>query len=392
MIAVLLSLVVAVEGHGRLTVPVPRNGGLNPANIENAPSSTDASGSSFVCRHGEPFQNQARAQVSAGQKLTLKWSFGAAHVGDCSVYISYDINAALSEMKFFKIANLPDCRSQNNLDVQIDIPDFIPAGNAIMRWDWYALHQHPSVEFYNQCVDISISSAATTSPSQFESYSIISPPIYPSTGNAGVGYRNAFNPSSDQAMTGPACVNGFTGNQCGLTAVGTSRNTGGSPAPPTPSTPTRAPTSTPTHSPTPSVVSPTNSPTEFVQPTPAPTESPAPSPTPSSGSVCLMETDCSVSPWCRQMNHVAYCKENGELNHCPTPHCKWSSGSTTPAPLPAQVCVMETDCSVSQWCTQTSYAEYCQENGKLNHCPTPHCKWSSAAPGGLRRLRRSTPK
>merc|ERR1711964_57091 len=118
-------------------------------------------------------------------------------------------------MKFFKITNLPDCRSQNNQEMQIDIPDFLPSGDAIMRWDWYALHVRPSVEFYNQCVDISISSTASTPMSQFTTYSIVSPPIYPNTANEGVSYRNAFNVNEEQTMTGPACVNGFMGNQCG---------------------------------------------------------------------------------------------------------------------------------------------------------------------------------
>ena len=160
--------------------------------------------------------------------MNLKWRFGAAHVGDCAVFISYDVaETDLAKQKYFKIANLPDCRAQNNQEVQITLPSWLPAGDAIMRWDWTALHVYPRVEFYSQCSDITITSNSATSPADIESYSIISPPIYPSSGSDGVGYRNPFNPSSPQYITGKACANGFKGNNCELTAEGTQGSTGG---------------------------------------------------------------------------------------------------------------------------------------------------------------------
>jgi hypothetical protein len=159
--------------------------------------------------------------------LTLKWDFSAAHVGDCAVYLSYDTTADRAAQKYFKIANLFKCREQNRQDVTITIPDFVPAGKAILRWDWYALHQFPGVEFYSQCIDVDITSTSTATISQFTTYSIISPPIYPATGREGVGYRNAFNRASDQFMTGPACANDYKGNSCELTAKGTKGFTGG---------------------------------------------------------------------------------------------------------------------------------------------------------------------
>merc|ERR1712060_84805 len=81
-------------------------------------------------------------------------------------------------------------------------------------------------------------------------YPIIDPAIYPSNGNEGVGFRNAFS-NGEQYMTGPACVNDITINNCGLTAVGTTGNTrdGGSigPAPtPSPTTTTALRTTTTT--------------------------------------------------------------------------------------------------------------------------------------------------
>ena len=42
-----------------------------------------------------------------------------------------------------------------------------------------------------------------------------------------MGYRNPFNPSSSQFMTGPACARGYEGNNCKVTEEGTKGNTGG---------------------------------------------------------------------------------------------------------------------------------------------------------------------
>lgn len=227
-IALALSSLVAVRGHGRLTKPVPRHGGNNPGNIENAPASGNGRDTSFICRHAEQNLAVPLTSVTAGDPLALQWTLSAAHVGDCAVYITYDIDRSLTQQRYFKIANIPDCKSLRDTDVTITIPDFLPTGQAIMRWDWYALHVRPQIEFYAQCVDIQVTG---TSNSVLESqlsnlaYPITDPPIYPSSGNEGVGFRNAFNPSSEQYMTGPACVDGITLNNCQLTAVGTRGNT-----------------------------------------------------------------------------------------------------------------------------------------------------------------------
>jgi len=68
-------------------------------------------------------------------------------------------------------------------------------------------------------------------------------------------------------------------------------------------------------SPTPSP-QPTSTPTP-VQPTPAPTPTPAP-PT----GACEHETDCSVSPWCRDSGLVAWCRSQGQFGACPAPYCR----------------------------------------------------------------------
>ena len=134
-------------------------------------------------------------------------------------------------MKFFKIANLFDCRAQNNKDVSVNLPSWLPAGAATLRWDWSALHTFPNVEFYTQCVDITVSSSSTASLPQ--TYDVRT--VYPLKGNQGVGYRNPFNPGSPQFMTGPACAPGITGQGCDLTADGSLGNTfvdGGTPPSP----------------------------------------------------------------------------------------------------------------------------------------------------------------
>ncbi|GMH53104.1 hypothetical protein TrRE_jg126, partial [Triparma retinervis] len=97
------------------------------------------------------------------------------------------------------------------------LPSWLPPGDAVLRWDWSALHTYPNVEFYSQCSDILISSVSSFSPSDLGGYSIVSPPIYPPSGVAGVGFRNPFDPQSDQFVTGPPCAMGYTGNGCDLT-------------------------------------------------------------------------------------------------------------------------------------------------------------------------------
>ena len=159
---------------------------------------------SWVCHHASRNQNVALEQVTAGAKLPLKWEFGALHIGDCAVYISYDVTLPLVEQKYFKIANLPDCKAQSNQFVDIDLPPWLPGGEAILRWDWYGVHggvNNP--EFYVQCVDINITpGAGAVSVSSIVQYPIIG--AYPRR-----GYRG---------MTGPACAdkNSDLGN-CYLT-------------------------------------------------------------------------------------------------------------------------------------------------------------------------------
>merc|ERR1719296_485110 len=223
------SVMQMCSAHGKLTKPTPRDGismgraGLdenNPVSFElgcTKENTCDA----FVCREASPNPNVPVTSVVAGQSLQLAWHFTALHVGDCSVYISYDVEKPRSQQKFVKVANIPDCKSYTSWT--IEIPASLPAGRAILRWDWVALHIWPKTENFVQCADIDIRSTSPSSPSGLDSFSIANPPIYPDNGEDGVGFRNAFG-SGAQDMTGPSCIDDSI-NDCYLTAPGTLRNT-----------------------------------------------------------------------------------------------------------------------------------------------------------------------
>lgn len=215
----------SVYGHGRLIQPVPRQGPTaGIGNIANAPVSgydkTD-----FVCRDSVAKNPHS---FTAGSSINLKWHFTAKHVGDCALYVSYDVKASLAQMTWFKIANLPKCRLQHETEVPVTLPSWLPEGSAVFRWDWYALHQHPAVEYYAQCFDAKITSSAGSSlPMDLKTYKIVSPALYPKDANQLLasgkpGYRYPFGgPNADDYMTGPACAKGYAGNNCALTAKGT---------------------------------------------------------------------------------------------------------------------------------------------------------------------------
>lgn len=208
----------SVAGHGRLTVPTTRGG----AGYENDPVGFDTD--AWVCRHATPNAAITPPSVTAGTDLSLTWDFSAAHVGDCAVFISYDVALPLAQQEYFKIANLPKCKDQNRTPVPIKMPSWLPGGAAILRWDWYGLHQGPnSPEFYSQCVDLNIApTAAAVAIASIVKYQIIG--IYPAPRSpGGPHYRNAFGDGRNLGdpgffMTGPACADqGSPDNGCPLT-------------------------------------------------------------------------------------------------------------------------------------------------------------------------------
>jgi len=204
------------HGHGRLVSPVPRFGTGTNNGAENAPVAFASD--EWVCRHDGPV-TPVTQEITPGGTLDLTWDFGAAHVGDCAVYLSYDVSSTRANQQYFKIANLPKCKDNNNQVITITIPDWLPAGQVVVRWDWYALHQHPSVEFYSQCYDAMVT-GNNGAQNNLYTYKINNPDLYPSSANVGVGYRNAFN-AGEQYMTGPPCALGFDQNNCAMTTCGT---------------------------------------------------------------------------------------------------------------------------------------------------------------------------
>eukprot|EP01118_Nematostelium_gracile_P012795 TRINITY_DN472_c0_g1_i2.p1 TRINITY_DN472_c0_g1~~TRINITY_DN472_c0_g1_i2.p1 ORF type:complete len:390 (-),score=121.00 TRINITY_DN472_c0_g1_i2:68-1237(-) len=206
---VLLAFVSAVSAHGRLVSPRTRDMLAGRQTHEmNAPVAKD---NNFICRGLPKGANQA--VLNAGGSFNFQWSFSAAHVGDCSAYLSYDGGA-----RWFKIWDMFECKDANNRDVQVNLPSFLPrCDNCILRWEWVALHQGGNnPEFYAQCVDVQINGNGQSLPATFTM-----PDHLPAS-----GYRNAFG-SGDRRITGPAIATGPGGGQVPPPTPGT-------PPPPTP--------------------------------------------------------------------------------------------------------------------------------------------------------------
>jgi len=250
---VLLSLIASlVNAHGRLLSPLPR---ALHRNYENDPvhdptqnpSLRATSGSDWICRHSQATPTQAT--LTAGSTATFDFRLTARHVGDCDISISYDWDLPLEEMRWFKIANLPNCRDQGIMvadegevdmnRVSINLPSWLKSGRAVLRWGWWALHNWPSIEFFTQCSDIQIEGVSNL-PNDIETYML--PGIYPKDANEGKGYRNEWNGevygTDSFWMTGPACATDSDLNNCLLTAPGTKGNIDFTPASSTTSDPT----------------------------------------------------------------------------------------------------------------------------------------------------------
>jgi len=214
----LLTIALAlVNGHGRSTKPVPRDVGAGKRiDEQNAPVRSSTS-SDFVCRDLPKAGNTAT--ITAGGSTTFQWAFSAAHVGDCAAYLSYD-----GGNNWFKIWEMFDCKSANNQDVQVAIPSYLPAcGSCILRWEWYALHQWPNVEFYAQCADVQINGGGSTIPATFKI-----PGHLPPNNGVAPGYRNPFGGTDDRRITGPAIAT------VGSTPVPVPAPTPNTPPPPPP--------------------------------------------------------------------------------------------------------------------------------------------------------------
>jgi len=224
MIRLVFSILAAcftlgVYGHGRLTVPATRK----PTGYENSPVS-GPNGTDFVCRNDPTATSGLAAQtkVTAGGELTMQWDLSADHQGDCAVYIGYGqaLTAGVGEAKragrFVKIANIARCREYNRQDYAVELPSWLPAGPAVIRWEWYAIHTWPNIEFYTQCADVIVESSSNLGPADLPSYPIVGPQLLPTNANEGPGFRcywcDTFPPSDARSEfgkwfhTGPPCA------------------------------------------------------------------------------------------------------------------------------------------------------------------------------------------
>jgi len=219
LLAFLIYFLPMCHSHGRLMTPISRVGHQN---YENDPTGSSSNGGNnndaWVCRHENPVE--PTVAYDAGSTITLTWFFGAKHVGDCDVYLSYDFDQPRGDMKWFKVANFYDCKSNSDQQpMTLTLPSWLPSGKATLRWGWYAVHVFPSVEFYSQCVDVVIVGSTTTIPSDVVLYPLIGTnPVFPLNGND-AAYPNRF--GDGDFMVGPACAKGLDAlNSCSLTAAG----------------------------------------------------------------------------------------------------------------------------------------------------------------------------
>jgi len=220
------------SAHGRLTVPTTRLG--NPALYENNPVQYPLK--EFVCRNDK---NSAVTPpvYTAGQVIQITYLTSAPHVGDAAVYISYDGDegfATRETMQFFKIANIPRAKDSSETPISITLPAWLPGGQAVLRWEWYALHVNPNIELYAHCSDVVImGSDAEVSLDIVPKYHVVDQSTYdpktlPKVNQGDIWaepislYRNAFDTDNyPQFMTGPECALGFSKNDCSMTAHGT---------------------------------------------------------------------------------------------------------------------------------------------------------------------------
>mmetsp|Transcript_24920 Transcript_24920/g.49601 ORF Transcript_24920/g.49601 Transcript_24920/m.49601 type:complete len:370 (+) Transcript_24920:113-1222(+) len=236
-LATLSLLVIGASAHGRLTLPAPRDGNVEDPdqpinfNLDDEPESSrfpvndpnsHPEGQSFVCRVPNSQKSASLLPVTAGQTIDMKWEFTADHPGDGGLFISYDADAAdTQQMRFFKIANFPQQRRNNNEVIKVTLPSWLPPGPAVLRWDWYATHNAPWTEFYANCVDIVVSSTSNVVPADIPSYKM-------EVGTSSSTSYDAYNCEDcwcfdcdanswkAKGINGPPCVGGVEGNCCDL--------------------------------------------------------------------------------------------------------------------------------------------------------------------------------
>lgn len=210
-------IIQTVFGHGRMIQPTTR---VKHRGYENDPigfsNQEGYNKPEWVCRHAA--RSEPQEVLVAGEELTVWTQITADHNGDCDFYISYDVDASREKMTWFKIANHYQCAAtlEGKLKETVKLPTWLKNGLAVLRWGWYAVHNHPNIEFFSQCSDVVIVGGQAQLPAELVRYPLINPPIF------GTVYPNRWNgPSKQPWITGPACALDFKENQCEKTASNT---------------------------------------------------------------------------------------------------------------------------------------------------------------------------
>lgn len=160
-----LIFIEKIFGHGRITFPTPRlknvSGGLNAPIYTCLGPAFGTSSTSMRC-HDSP-ASQTLVTYNAGDTIQLNIMMEAPHPGDCSIWLSYDLNVN-SPQNWVKLKNFPGCFSLNGIDtfsgfksIFVYLPEYLPScEHCVLRWEWYSVQLVSNVEFYVNCIDIKI--------------------------------------------------------------------------------------------------------------------------------------------------------------------------------------------------------------------------------------------
>jgi hypothetical protein len=145
----LSALSLQVAGHGYLSSPPPRGIDKEKYSIDELKSPNKKG----LCR-GEPVGKITK--VKAGQKLTLKFTITAPHVGPCKVTM-LDANLQNESAPF---AEKMDCAAPGGPGFwEVTLPANLN-GHKVLRWQWEGQHITTPGEPYEQCVDLEFGGAA----------------------------------------------------------------------------------------------------------------------------------------------------------------------------------------------------------------------------------------
>merc|ERR1711972_803609 len=125
-------------------------------------------------------------------------------------------------------------------------------------------------------------------------------------------------------------------------------------------------------------------------PSPVPVPLPGPNPTPPSVATCEPIGNCDAYSWCTQTSYAEWCNSQDE---CSSPFCKTASSAPTPSPTtlpPAPVPMpMPTPTPTNRRrCVPTLegfyndpalYGPICQAQEQGNVCTAPMCRWEEAS-------------